>query len=204
MATRRVHPRSPDRTTELVSISTSDGKETTEAFLHGVRGRTVRRFQHLGDEPRRRPIAPRHRRFRARSAECHDRADQREPDRTSRQFTQQLSSISQDGRYVAFSSSATDLLPPFTDTNGKHDIFVRDRLAGTTQRVSPSSGGAQANGDCYHPSPSADGRIVAFQSYATNLAPMDTTVSPTSTSENGRTEPRRRPSPACATPDPTA
>src|SRR6266850_5202556 len=52
-------------------------------------------------------------------------------------------SISGDGRYVAFISWATNLVPG--DTNGTNDIFVRDRLLGTTERVSVSSSGAQAN-----------------------------------------------------------
>jgi hypothetical protein len=81
-------------------------------------------------------------------------------------------SISPDGRYVAFESTATDLVPG--DTNGTYDIFVRDRVAGTTERVSISSGGAQANRFSQQPSISADGRFVAFQSYATGLVSGDT------------------------------
>jgi Tol biopolymer transport system component len=84
-------------------------------------------------------------------------------------------SISSDGRYVAFVSSATNLVPG--DTNGNWDVFVRDRLAGTTERVSVATGGAQGDGDsgAYHPpSISQDGRFVAFQSLANNLVPGDT------------------------------
>ena len=84
-------------------------------------------------------------------------------------------SISSDGRYVAFPSSATNLVPG--DTNGKFDIFVRDRLAGTTERVSVATGGAQGDGDSgasHTPSISQDGRFVAFQSLANNLVPGDT------------------------------
>jgi len=76
--------------------------------------------------------------------------------------------ISADGRYVAFASAATNLVPD--DTNGRQDIFVHDRQTGTTTRVSITSGGAQVeDGDSYSPSLSADGRYVAFSSYASTL-----------------------------------
>jgi Tol biopolymer transport system component len=81
-------------------------------------------------------------------------------------------SISADGRYVAFESEAANLVPG--DTNGKSDIFVRDRQLGTTERVSIDSAGAEGNGDSYFPSISADGRYVAFWSNADNLVPGDT------------------------------
>ncbi|HEV8114283.1 MAG TPA: hypothetical protein VGR31_16040 [Planctomycetota bacterium] len=81
-------------------------------------------------------------------------------------------SISADGRYVVFSSASTNLVPG--DTNGIEDVFVRDLVAGTTTRVSLSSGGAQATGQCLSPAISADGRYVAFWSEATNLVPGDT------------------------------
>jgi Tol biopolymer transport system component len=80
-------------------------------------------------------------------------------------------SISADGRYVAFVSQATNLVTG--DTNGSDDIFVRDRQAGTTERVSVATGGAQANSDSLDPSISADGRYVAFDSSATNLVSGD-------------------------------
>jgi Tol biopolymer transport system component len=71
-----------------------------------------------------------------------------------------------------FSSDANNLVPG--DTNGQTDVFVRDRVAGTTQRVSVSSGGAQGDGPSTYGTISADGRYVAFQSSATNLVPGDT------------------------------
>ena len=72
-------------------------------------------------------------------------------------------SISADGRYVAFWSYGSNLVP--NDSNGLADIFVHDRQLGTTERVNVSSSGAQANGDTYGvPSISADGRYVAFVS----------------------------------------
>ncbi len=82
------------------------------------------------------------------------------------------SSISADGRYVAFLSQASNLVAG--DTNDHWDVFVRDRVARVTRRVSVSSGGAQANSDSYSTSISADGRYVAFDSWASNLVPRDT------------------------------
>jgi Tol biopolymer transport system component len=81
-------------------------------------------------------------------------------------------SISADGRYVAFSSGATNLVPG--DTNGKTDVFVRDLQTGTTTRVSVDSNGNQGNNGSQTPSMSADGRYVAFFSDASNLVPGDT------------------------------
>jgi Tol biopolymer transport system component len=80
--------------------------------------------------------------------------------------------VSGDGRYVAFSSGATNLVPG--DTNGAADIFVRDRGTGTTERVSVGSAGEQANSGSAEPSISADGRYVAFTSSASNLVAGDT------------------------------
>ena len=80
-------------------------------------------------------------------------------------------SISANGRFVAFASSATNLVPG--DTNAKADVFVHDRKTGKTERVSVDSEGAQANGHCTLPSISANGRFVAFRSDANNLVPGD-------------------------------
>ncbi|MEV0329933.1 hypothetical protein AB0H63_26280 [Micromonospora echinospora] len=80
--------------------------------------------------------------------------------------------ISADGRYVTFDSDATNLVPD--DTNGVSDIFVRDRITGTTTRVSVSTTGDQANGFSRASAISADGRYVAYHSLATNLVPDDT------------------------------
>ncbi|MFO0982712.1 MAG: calcium-binding protein [Planctomycetota bacterium] len=80
--------------------------------------------------------------------------------------------ISADGRYVAFDSLATNLVPG--DTNGLADVFVHDRLTGETTRVSVNSAGTEGNDDSVGPAISADGRYVAFDSYATNLVPGDT------------------------------
>jgi hypothetical protein len=75
---------------------------------------------------------------------------------------------------IAFASEASDLLPGGADTNGVSDIFVRDLGAGTTQRVSLTSDGHQADGPSYSPVLSGDGRYVAFESDATNLVAGDT------------------------------
>jgi Tol biopolymer transport system component len=80
-------------------------------------------------------------------------------------------SLTPDGRFVAFTSRATNLVPG--DTNGKGDVFVRDRAMGTTERVSISSAGEQGNEGSFWPRISADGRFVAFDSEATNLVSGD-------------------------------
>jgi Tol biopolymer transport system component len=81
-------------------------------------------------------------------------------------------SISADGRYVAFSSSADDLVPG--DTNHAADVFVRDRQTGAITRVSVDSAGVPGNGPSGPTSISGDGRYVVFASDATNLVPGDT------------------------------
>ncbi len=82
-----------------------------------------------------------------------------------------FASVSGDGRFVAFGSDAQDLVPG--DTNGTRDVFVRDRLLGTTERVSLATDGTPSNSDCAQPAITPDGRFVAFPSFATNLVPGD-------------------------------
>ncbi|HEY6175886.1 MAG TPA: Ig-like domain-containing protein [Kofleriaceae bacterium] len=77
--------------------------------------------------------------------------------------------ISRDGHFVAFTSSATNLVDG--DNNAHDDIFVRDRIAGTTTRVSVSTNGGEANSDSRIASISRDGRFVSFLSFANNLVP---------------------------------
>ncbi len=79
--------------------------------------------------------------------------------------------VSEDGRFVAFESYASNLVPG--DTNNRGDIFLRDRLLGTTVRLSVAPGGAEADGESFAPSISADGRYIAFASLATNLTTLD-------------------------------
>lgn len=81
-------------------------------------------------------------------------------------------SVSRDGRYVAFYSSASNFDP--ADTNNAYDVFVSDLIAGTITRVSTSSSGQQANGSSFDPAISADGNFVLFYSDATNLVSGDT------------------------------
>ncbi len=85
-------------------------------------------------------------------------------------------SISADGRWVAFQSDATNLVPG--DNNGWADIFVHDRQTGKTTRVSMDSVGNQGNGYSMAPVISADGRFVVFGSYASNLVGGDTNRAP--------------------------
>ncbi|MGH2830647.1 MAG: hypothetical protein ACRDJM_09200 [Actinomycetota bacterium] len=87
-----------------------------------------------------------------------------------------LLGMSRNGRYILFRSAASNLVP--NDTNQAFDVFVRDRVAGTTIRVSVAGDGTQANGDTRHPmlsqqSISDDGRYALFGSDATNLVPRD-------------------------------
>lgn len=77
--------------------------------------------------------------------------------------------LSADGRFVAFDTLATSLVPG--DTNGWRDVFLRDRLTGQTTRISDPPGGGVANHLSQQPSLSDDGRYVAFESWATNLSP---------------------------------
>ena len=79
--------------------------------------------------------------------------------------------LSSDGRYIAFSSSASNLVDG--DTNDANDIFVRDRQTNTTTRVSVGFDGSQANGGSDQPSLSGDGRLVAFTSVASNIVNGD-------------------------------
>src|SRR6266568_3840112 len=81
-------------------------------------------------------------------------------------------SLSANGRVVAFASDATTLVTG--DTNGNRDVFVHDLTTGQTVRVSVDSAGVQGNDTSSDPSLSANGRVVAFQSFATNLVAGDT------------------------------
>jgi Tol biopolymer transport system component len=79
--------------------------------------------------------------------------------------------VSGDGRHVAFSSDATDLV--VGDTNGSRDVFVRDLWTGVTERVSVATDGTEGNGFSSTPSVTADGSVVAFISTSSNLDPAD-------------------------------
>jgi Tol biopolymer transport system component len=80
--------------------------------------------------------------------------------------------LSSNGRFIVFGSFASNLVP--NDGNRSDDVFVRDRVMGTTVRVSVSSSGEQGNNASFPGAISSDGRYVAFQGLATNLVPGDT------------------------------
>ncbi len=82
-----------------------------------------------------------------------------------------LSGISADGRFIVFESISADLVAG--DTNGAHDVFVRDLAAGTLSRVSLANDGSQGEGPSYLGRLSANGRYVAFVSGAANLVSGD-------------------------------
>ena len=81
-------------------------------------------------------------------------------------------SISSNNRYVAFSSIATNLVSQ--DTNGSEDVFVRDRDAGQTRRVSIAFDGSEGDNNSFSAVISGDGQFVAFTSFAENLVENDT------------------------------
>ena len=80
--------------------------------------------------------------------------------------------VSADGRFIAFTSAATDLVTG--DGNGKTDVFVRDRASGTTERVSVDSAEDEANNISDKPAISGDGRFVSFYSLSNDLVASDT------------------------------
>jgi hypothetical protein len=79
-----------------------------------------------------------------------------------------------DGRFVVFESRSAALVPG--DTNNRTDVFLRDRVSRTVQRVSVATGGGQANGDSDQPRITPDGRFVVFRSFASNLVGRDTNL----------------------------
>ena len=152
-------------------------------------GRALRRLLLV----RHQPGAGRHqrhgRRVRPRPPDGHDPAGEpRAGRRPGQRAAASSPALSADGRFVAFGSDASNLVPG--DTNNLFDVFVHDRQSGTTQRVSVGPGGVQANGFSVGPTLSADGRFVAFDSSATNLVPGDTNGVWTCSSATGR--PARR------------
>jgi hypothetical protein len=80
--------------------------------------------------------------------------------------------ISPDGRYVAFASEAYNLVPD--DHNWASDVFLHDRILGTTRLVSVSTAGEQTSSASGTPRISADGRLIVFGSLASDLVPEDT------------------------------
>ncbi|HUP78871.1 MAG TPA: hypothetical protein VM260_09970, partial [Pirellula sp.] len=83
-----------------------------------------------------------------------------------------LPAMSADGRYVAFRSEASNLVPG--DTNNSSDMFIKDIQTGAIVRVSTDISGVQGNAHSYFPSVSSDGRFITFYSWASNLVSGDT------------------------------
>ncbi len=87
------------------------------------------------------------------------------------------SSLSRNGRYVAFLSLADNLVADNPVSDASHaiveQVFLRDRVLGTTEQVSLSFTGEAADDRCFSPTISGDGRFVGFQSLARNLNPKD-------------------------------
>ena len=81
-------------------------------------------------------------------------------------------SISADGRLIAFSSKAPNLVDH--DGNSTQDVFVHDRRSATTTRMSVDSSGTEGNSSSLSPSISADGEVIGFWSFASNLVAGDT------------------------------
>jgi len=96
------------------------------------------------------------------------------PDGTQGNQASRYPSISADGRYVAFMSGADNLVSG--DKNSESDIFIHHMQTGTTTLVSLASNGTQGNDSSHSASISANGRYVAFDSYATNLVSWDTNL----------------------------
>lgn len=87
-------------------------------------------------------------------------------------------SISGDGRFVAFCSSARDLLDTVTpEVQTTRDIYLWDATTGDIVRVSNSTTGGEPSGDSTFPRISADGSVVVYQSTASNLVSLDTSAS---------------------------
>lgn len=91
--------------------------------------------------------------------------------------TSQWPSISDDGRFLAFASTATNLIDGVIDTNFTWDVFVKDRQTGViflvSSAISSSGPGVTGSGGSYQPTISSDGRYVGFMSDAQNLVPGD-------------------------------
>ncbi|MFD0395810.1 hypothetical protein ACFQ3Z_42215 [Streptomyces nogalater] len=102
--------------------------------------------------------------------------------------------VSGNGRFVVFVSDADNLVPD--DTNGLADVFVKDLRTGAVDRANVAGDGSQADATASHVSVSADGRYVAFDSAAGNLAPGTCPVPGTSSCT---TAPPGAPRPSCPT-----
>lgn len=82
--------------------------------------------------------------------------------------------LSDTGQYVAFSADAVGLVSGNGSWN--EQVYVRDVVVGANELVSVNNLGIMGNSSCHMPSVSGDGRYVAFQSFARNLSPLDTSA----------------------------
>lgn len=82
--------------------------------------------------------------------------------------------ITPDGRYIAFVSDKTDLVPGEINANDFADVFRYDRLTGEMIRVHRGMNGAEPDGRAWSVAMSGDGDTIAFESAASNLVPHDT------------------------------
>ena len=157
-----------------VSVSSAEAQANDDSFLGEVsaNGRFVVSSSNAtnlvpGDTNGRRPMCS--------SATCEPAATERVSVSSAEVQGNDLSgdaSISDDGLLVVFSSDATNLVTG--DTNGERDVFVRDRAADTTERVSVSDSEQQSDDRSSNGAVSGDGTKVAFASDATNLVSGDT------------------------------
>jgi Tol biopolymer transport system component len=171
--------------TELVSVALDGTSPNRESFFGSLSadGRYVTFMSPATDlvpgDPGD-PFVDRHIYLRDRVAGLTERVDVSTAGTLGNRLTEPDSSVSADGRYVVFASFADDLVPG--DTNGANDVFLRDRLLGTLERVSLNHLGQQADdaspppalASSFVPSISDDGHYVAFSSQADNLVPGDT------------------------------
>lgn len=100
-----------------------------------------------------------------------DSKEREQEDATSEPFVP-VSDVSDGGRFVVFDSDADTLVRK--DTNGAEDVFLRDVPRGTTKRISVNGRGREGDNDSFFPTITPDGRFIAFESFAGNLARRDT------------------------------
>jgi Tol biopolymer transport system component len=86
-------------------------------------------------------------------------------------YVRSPTAMSNDGKLVVYASLSTNLVAG--DTNGKQDIFVRDRAAGVTARVSLDFAGGEVDGDCFVPHMTLDGDVITYTSDATDIVMND-------------------------------
>jgi len=86
-------------------------------------------------------------------------------------YVRSPTALSEDGNVVVYASLSTNLVAG--DTNGKQDIFLRDRAAGVTTRVSLDLAGDEVNGDCFVPHMTPDGNVLTYTSDATDIVAID-------------------------------